>query len=120
MTLISLCQPCPKKEKCSKLCREAEKYVDQGQHRWRRGTERKLIFMNINNFPDADWVDGFGHETIYVQAILKKLQPRNREVFNDILNRVPKDKIQKRLGISRWVLNCGIRNIRKVVKRELR
>lgn len=116
--MISRCKDCPNATRCKEMCREVKKYADQGQDKWRRGEQRKLIFLDMDIFPDESWKDDFVKGTIQMQTVIDKLASQQQEVLNLILERWPKVEIEKKLGISRWSLNHEIRAIKSTIEKN--
>lgn len=116
--MINRCKDCPNTTRCTDLCKEAKWYSDQSQDKWRRGEQRKLIFLDMDMFPDENWADGFGETTTVMETVMGNLTLRQQEVLNLILERYSKTKIEGILNISRWSLNHEIRMIKTIIEKS--
>jgi len=73
----------------------------------------------MDRFPDEDWRDGFGFETIDMSNAIAPLTDRQKEIFNLLLDKKSKIEIEASLSITRWTLNRSIRAIKKAIYEEL-
>jgi len=97
-----LCQECSKKPTCTKLCKEAEEYVNQDHVDW--------MDLNESIYTHGEELRVYDPNTGVDKPLLS---PREKEILYALASGLTRQEIAEKLKISRANVRVHIGNMRK-------